>query len=133
MVKRQEHDRRKYLKNRDTIRARVKAYRETKHGRAVEMWHSHRRTAKVRGLEATLTKDWIEGKLNGLCEATGLEFDLTGGRGPKSPSLDRMDSSKGYTPENTRMVLWAINLACGDWGQEVFLPLANEWIVETYG
>ncbi|KKN55442.1 hypothetical protein LCGC14_0582120 [marine sediment metagenome] len=126
-------DRAKYLRNRDTYVTRSRAYRATTHGRAVEMWHSHRRTAKVRGLDATLTKEWIEEKLNGVCEATGLGFELTGGRGPKSPSLDRMDSSKGYTPENTRMVLWAINLACGDWGQEVFLPIANEWIVETYG
>jgi len=131
--KKQEADRLRYLRNAESARKKARAYRSTVYGRSVEMWHSHRRTAKKRGLDATLTKEWIEGKLDGVCEATGLGFELTGGRGPKSPSLDRIDSGKGYTPENTRMVLWAINLACGDWGESVFLPIANEWIIETYG
>jgi hypothetical protein len=30
------------------------------------------------------------------------------------PSIDRIDSSKGYTPDNCRVVLWIINQAKND-------------------
>lgn len=48
----------------------------------------------------------------GVCEITGLRFILTPGKpGPWSPSLDRIDGKFGYTPENTRVVVWLYNCA----------------------
>lgn len=43
---------------------------------------------------------------------TGIEFFI-GKRGPGphpySPTIDRIDSSGGYTQDNCRFILWAIN------------------------
>jgi len=127
MDKQQAKDRRKYLKHRDKILARQRAYRETSRGRAIEMWHSHRRTAKKRGLEASLSMDWFEGRLNfGVCELTGLEFDMTCGKSAYSPSVDRINNDKGYTEDNCRLILWALNAAFGTWGSEVFENIWEE-------
>lgn len=58
----------------------------------------------------TITKEWCTQKWTGRCELTGIEFALNvAKRHPMSPSLDRIDSSKGYTPDNCQFVLWAIN------------------------
>jgi len=56
----------------------------------------------------------------GICEITGLHFDMTkaGGRaGPFSPSLDQKIAGRGYTPENTQVVCFIHNTARGPWGE----------------
>ena len=62
-----------------------------------------------------LTREWLEARLRaGRCEATGIPFDLSRqpeGRGhnPLAPSLDRIDPTGEYTPENVRVVVFAFN------------------------
>lgn len=69
---------------------------------------------------------WVEAKLkSGKCEATGIEFELglqeeNWKSHPYSPSLDRIDNNKGYTPENTQAVCWAVNAARHQYNDEVF-------------
>ena len=60
-----------------------------------------------------LTVEWIEKKLEkGECEVSGIKFVFLGkGSHPFSPSIDRIDSSKGYTKENTHLVVWIYNSA----------------------
>ena len=58
---------------------------------------------------------------SGVCEVTGLPFDLrrgsrdgqsNGGRkSPWSPSLDRRVPASGYTNHNTRVVVWIYNIS----------------------
>ena len=68
--------------------------------------------AKDKGLEFSLTLEWVKQRLKaGVCEVTGIDFLLGSLRHPFLPSIDRIDSSKGYTPENCRVVLWIINTA----------------------
>jgi hypothetical protein len=68
--------------------------------------------AKQRGLEFSLTLKWVEQRLqSGVCEVTGIAFVRGTSRHPFLPSIDRIDSDKGYTPENCRVVLWIINAA----------------------
>lgn len=59
-----------------------------------------------------LTAEWAAARWTGRCEVTGLEFKI-GQRtaGPKfwGPSIDRITPELGYTPDNCRFVLWAIN------------------------
>ena len=63
-------------------------------------------------MECTLTVEWIEQRLlQGVCEVTGIAFEMKGDRRPFMPSIDRIDSGKGYTPDNCRVVLWIINAA----------------------
>lgn len=60
-----------------------------------------------------LDRDFIFQKLLvGTCEVTGIPFDLTGGeRKPHTPSIDRIDPSRGYTKDNVQLVVWIYNAA----------------------
>lgn len=58
----------------------------------------------------------------GHCAVTGIKFDLrinqNGKRSrswsPYAPSLDKIDSRKPYTDENTRVVIWQYNVMKGE-------------------
>lgn len=86
-------------------------------------------SAKNRCKKVTITSDWIVEKLKqGVCELTGLPFDLSKHdnfvKNPYSPSLDRIDSKlHEYTPENTRVVIWAANCAINEFGLETMRPI----------
>lgn len=78
-----------------------------------------RARAKNRGLAVTITSKWIRARMQ-RCELTGIAFHQGPGRAATSLSVDRTDSSKGYTPENCKVICWALNAAFGDWGLEEF-------------
>ena len=77
---------------------------------------------------------WIEQKLlKGTCEFTNLLFDFsfTGDKKQNAYalSLDRIDSSnKNYTPENTRVVLCAVNLALNQFDEQKILPILEAMV-----
>lgn len=81
------------------------------------------RDAERRSLGFTLPVEWFTERLEGgVCEESGIPFyflDTEGSRSAFAPSVDRVDSSEGYTPDNCRMVLWALNSAFGEWGAEI--------------
>jgi len=77
--------------------------------------------AKTKGLEFGLTIEWVQQKLlAGGCEGTGVAFVLGVRRHPFMPSIDRIDSSKPYTTDNCRIVLWIINAAKNDLAEDDF-------------
>ena len=49
---------------------------------------------------------------------------------PFAPSLDRIDCSRGYVPDNVRLVCTVANFALGQWGDSIVRRLAHG-IVET--
>jgi hypothetical protein len=57
------------------------------------------------------------------CAVTGVAFEFEGKRNPFRPSLDRIDSSRGYEPGNVRLVTLAANLAMSNWGDETLLKM----------
>ena len=65
----------------------------------------------------TLTYEWFVKKLSvGRCEQTGIEFDFDfSTKHPFRPSVDRIDSRLGYTPENCQLVCCIFNLAKSNW------------------
>jgi hypothetical protein len=85
------------------------------------------RRAKQRGTPHTITKEWVmERVLAGVCEVTGLPFSH--GKGihhPWSPTIDRIDRGGGYTPDNARLVLWAVNNFKGTGTDEMVLEIAE--------
>lgn len=50
-----------------------------------------------------------------LCEVTGRTLEQgIGQKSPNSPSVDRIDNLKGYTPNNCRVISWRANNVKGD-------------------
>lgn len=93
---------------------------------------SARTRAKKKDIPFSLTRHWIEDRLRaGHCEATGIRFSFKSSYlNPFGPSLDRVDSSLGYTPDNVQVVVWAYNNAKGPWDSSVLTTIA-EAIVES--
>lgn len=54
----------------------------------------------------------------GVCQLTGLPFDMLGKQTWNSPSLDRIVPSLGYVRSNIRVILFSLNVMMHDWGLE---------------
>ena len=66
----------------------------------------------------------------GRCALSGRRFDLRHvgsgkARRPFAPSLDRIDSTGGYTRDNVRLVCQAVNFALNAYGEDVFREIAT--------
>lgn len=84
---------------------------------------------KSRHKDTTLTVEWLVERIKaGTCEVTGLPFKLNvqgSGRNPYTPSVDRVDPTKGYHPENCKVVVWIYSAAKMNWTHEDVLILAK--------
>jgi hypothetical protein len=82
---------------------------------------------KKDNLEFNITlNDIVNMMAPGTCELTQLPFnyDLHEFRqNPMAPSLDKIDSSKGYTIKNVRVVLWLVNAALQECSDNEALPI----------
>jgi hypothetical protein len=90
-----------------------------------------RSNAKRKNLPFDLTPEFLETLWqNGRCAVTGFQFNLQRFdkalvKHPFAPSIDRKHSAGGYTKENVRLVCVAVNFGMGQWGDEVFIQLAQ--------
>lgn len=93
-----------------------------------ELTSIHRRSvagATKRNIPHDITRDQITElyeRSRGYCEFSGIKFAYSeNGRGkvrPFAPSLDRIDSNKGYTMSNCRLVCAAVNVALNAFGDD---------------
>jgi hypothetical protein len=60
-----------------------------------------------------LTNKWAKENYTGYCALTGLKFDLSRKLTPFSPTVDRIDNSKGYIKNNCRVILRGLNMLKG--------------------
>ena len=51
-------------------------------------------------------------------------------RNPFNPSIDRIDSNKGYTKDNTRVVAACINNAMNEWGEDILKFMSIRYITK---
>jgi hypothetical protein len=93
--------------------------------------YNARKRARIKGLECELSADTAKElwwRCGGKCELTGIQFDYEDAddsfRRPYIPSIDRIDSNKGYTLENVRVVCSAVNIAMNQWGEDVLFTIA---------
>jgi len=90
------------------------------------VWISKRSNARKRGILFTLTPEWVERKYKAGCAVTGIAFRMGEGiLGPFSPSIDRINPDKGYTPRNCRMVLYGVNALKGTGTDEDMKTIAQ--------
>lgn len=116
--------------NGDTLRAANAVYRAEQ--RKLKPWQKllqcARQRASARGIDCTLTAEWATERYTGRCELTGIEFRVGVGKsGPQafSPSIDRIDQTRGYTPGNCRFVLFAVNAIRGTMSDADMVMLAK--------
>ena len=90
--------------------------------------------SKRKNLPFDLSLQWIVDRLTeGRCEVTRLPLEIkpysVNGNlekvNPFAPSLDRIDSSKGYTEDNVQVVVWAYNRMKGDSCKKACLKVAK--------
>jgi hypothetical protein len=77
------------------------------------LFNQARYRAKIRGIEFSLKFEDLE--IPEKCPIMNIPLFFTKGRrSDNSYSIDRVDNSKGYTPENTRVISWLANGRKGD-------------------
>lgn len=115
-----------YQANKDKVKAREASRRSQsgwtercrtyhKNNWAKKLRHSAVRSSKAKGFTPpTITEEWILSQPL-VCPYLGvaLSLDGLGDKAPWSPSLDRINNSKGYTPDNVRVTSWVWNLMRG--------------------
>lgn len=116
---------------RNPDRVRISKARQRKKVRAEKPYMATLYDAKARarrnGLAFELTESWARERWTGKCELTGALFDrLTGGRPSAfSASLDRIDPTNGYTPDNCRFILWAVNRFKSNYDDATMMRIAR--------
>ena len=95
------------------------------------MFTSTKKRARNSNMDHTLTEEEfmiLFERSNGKCALSGLSF--SGGKTdsmrvrPYFPSLDRINSEKGYTVDNVRFVCAAVNIALSDFGEDILRNIA---------
>ena len=90
--------------------------------------------SRKRGLEYDLDVEWVFQQAKNGCPKTGLTFNLNGsGDSTKkknllSPSIDRIDTAKGYTKDNCRVVSWWYNMVRNNYSDEETLELCRTFV-----
>ena len=96
------------------------------------IYSHYKNNAKKRGIEFDITiEDMYKQFLlqNKKCPYTGYDLILSAKiiyrRTPKTASLDRIDSTKGYIKENIQWVFKKINILKNDLSHDEFIKLCN--------
>jgi len=87
-----------------------------------------------RKLGFNITPEYIQklfDSCDGKCQRTGLVFDMEIGtknkRNPYRPSIDRINSKKGYIKGNIQIVLAIVNTMKMDYTDDVIHPVIKAW------
>lgn len=90
------------------------------------LWASAKQRAKESGRVFDLVVSDIV--IPDMCPKLGISIFSSKGRfSPNSPSVDRKDSSKGYTKDNIQIISWRANRLKADGTKEEFEMLLRNW------
>jgi len=129
--------------NKDRLKGRHKKdlanyYKRRQENMANEEWRVNhligcaKNRAKKKGRDFDLTFEEVWGlwkKQGARCAISGRLFDLEyadSGPNPDGPSLDRIDSEKGYTLDNIRFVTYQVNTALSCFGEQSLIQLCKD-------
>lgn len=111
---------------------------ESVRGRMAALKHNSKARAKRQGWEHDLTIDFLVElweSQGGLCALTGRELEIrsTNERWKQDlVSLDRVDSSKGYTTDNVWLVSQPVNYSKGVQTVDEFVEMCRQ-VILTHG
>lgn len=98
----------------------------------LHLFRKTRNGAKHRGIQFDIDLEHVRelyDNSGGRCAVTGIPFEFSYLRGerqpPWAPSLDRIDSKRGYVPGNVRVVCSSVNVAMGQWGERVLRRISD--------
>lgn len=102
---------------------------------AKNLYSQTKARAKKRGNEFNLTKDYYASIISDRCAITGVAFETweveeRHYKRPFYPSIDRIDSERGYEDDNVRLICVAANLAMNSWGYDVLLKMAAGMVMQ---
>lgn len=119
-----EAERRRKRANPELTHDRHRKWRRDYRGHALVNVAKHR--AKARGIPFDLSPLDIQKRIEaGHCELTGIAFNLDEPRAWNAPSLDQRSPGEGYTRQNVRVVLYALNVMANVWGESRILEIAS--------
>ena len=112
------------------IRDREKQYRWLRNNPQSKLLTYARCAAKQRGIKCTLTKNDI--CIPTRCPVFGIPLFFTPGkRTDNTPSIDRINNKRGYTPNNIAVVSWRANNRKGDLSLREIKQLYRFYIGDT--
>lgn len=118
----------RYIKYKPQYIKRKEKSLNTIYGRMYSLFDAARTRARNKKLSFEIDLDFLLKKFEtkeGRCELSGIEFDLKGKRNPFGLSIDRIDSGKGYTKDNVRLVCLMVNLSLNKFGDESFFKMCE--------
>lgn len=86
-------------------------YCEPQWKKSLSLLRSAKGRAERKGLPFDVDVGWVERRLRVPCPRTGINFSILDGWSMYSPSLDRIDPSRGYVKDNVQVVTWWYNSA----------------------
>lgn len=115
--------------NRGKLNQYLADYYATKQGRAKSLMKSAHRRGMILGCD--IDESFILKLMESdVCSVTGIVFDYEKPEGtkknPYAPSLDRIDSTRGYYRDNVRLVIWQYNLMKGEITDEQLFNICKE-------
>lgn len=105
---------------------------------AYSLWHACWSRSKDKQIDFDLDMNEIHQTLvTGVCAKTGHKFEIQAkgrnykDRSPYTPSIDKIDPSKGYTKDNIQIVCWWYNLAKSTFTDDEVLKLCKAVITHN--
>ena len=95
------------------------------------IYSTARKNARHRNIDFELTREefyQLVRESKERCAISGIAFNFTyknGKRRPFAPSLDRINSAKGYSKQNCRVISLIANLALNEWGEASLLKFCK--------
>lgn len=84
-----------------------------------------KRRAKSKGFEFSLTKEWYLANLPKYCPVFNTVLDFTSTLDEHKPSIDRVNSAKGYTEDNCKIISWKANNIKNQWNLNELAAVVN--------
>lgn len=119
--------------NPEKVAEQQRRVRDTLRGAINGKVSSARQRARDKHLDFNIDIDFIQSlweSQDGKCSLTGKQMTYRGNKNSQesfdSFSIDRIDSSKGYTKDNIQLIRWGVNSIKSNMEMNVFLGLVED-------
>ena len=113
---------------RQQLYAKNEAWRQTQSGRLAVLAKDARNSSKKRGHVCEITRQHVIDlwdRQQGLCAYTGWPMDFAT-KSARLVSIERIDNTIGYRPDNILLVCWCVNKARSGMSQADFFDMCRD-------